>query len=260
MKAKKTIGLLMGVLVLAGAASAGVIYQDDFAGAATSNPKDTVMEVTPVGVRSKYLTTGLDGNGHLESTDAGQVNANYRVQMGQTPLTADASITEIKYTVTMRTPVNDFVIVGFHEASVNGLVSQTANGGPMMEFQSNGNIVMRGGTYNQGRNKTYAAVYTPGDIITAEMTYHPDTLRVDLDINGSVLATGLLVNHEYPAGTLADPVVSWVQMHLRNQPSAANGGAYIDSMQVSTIPEPAMLGLVGFVSLAMLFVRRQMMM
>ncbi len=227
-----------------------IIYKDDFSGAVTNNPKATVPEVMPAGYRNSYLTTGLDGSGHLESTDATQANANYRVRLGINPLTDDASIAEIKYTVTMRTPTNDWVMVGFHETEANGLLGEVANGGPMVQFNPGGRVFLHGGVFNGGTSS--AAInnlYALGSMITAEMTYHVGDQTMDLDINGSSVATGFALNHEYPIGTLSDPVVYWAQMQLRKQPSVADGGAYIDSMQVEIIagsaPEPGYAGWAG---------------
>ncbi len=257
MKAKKTVGLLMGVLVLAGAVGAAVIYQDDFSGAVGLSTTST-PEISPVGFDQKGFATGLDGSGHLESTLATQSTAGYRVKLGTDPLTDDASITEISFTVTMRTPTNDWVMLGFQEVDANGFLVADRNAGPIVQFNPT-SVNLRGGTWGGGNvSSTFRSAYALGSVITAEMTYHVGAGTMDFSINGSSVTNGFALNHDYPVGTPSDPVVYWLNSQLRYQPSAADGGAYIDSLQVSTIPEPAAFGMVGFAGLAILFIRRKL--
>ncbi len=114
-KPEKTVGLLIGVLVLAGAVGAAIVYQDDFSGAKGVAWTSSTPEISPAGFEQKGWNTGLDGSGHLESTLPANSSPGYRVKLGTNPLTDDASITEISYTVTMRMPTNDWVMVGFQE-------------------------------------------------------------------------------------------------------------------------------------------------
>ena len=245
MKGKKEIGLLMGVLVWAGVAGAEIVYQDDFSGAATLDAKDTVPEITLPGFFEASALTGLDGNGRLESTSPTEANANYRFRIDTDPLTADTSIAEISYKVTMRTPINDWVMIGFHEINVNGFLSAGINGGPIVQFNPLG-VVLRGGTWGGGSESAqFLNTYTLGEVITAEMTYHIDAGTMDLAINGSTITNGFALNHEFPVGTLSDPVVYWAQAQLRFQPSVADGGAYIDSFEIEKtypLPDPGYAG------------------
>ena len=57
---------------------------------------------------------------------------------------------------------------------------------------------------------------------------------MDVSVNGNAVATALPVGHLLE-GTEedSDPRIQWVQLHLRAKPSAAEGGAYIDSLSVS---------------------------
>ncbi len=138
------------------------------------------------------------------------------------------------------------------------MLVEARNAGPIIQFNP-ASVILRGGTWGGGN--TSAAFYNPyslGSVITAEMTYHVAAGTMDLAINGSTVTNGFALNHEYPVGTSSDPVVYWLQAQLRIQPSVADGGAYIDSLQVSTIPEPATLGMIGMVGLAILFVRRKL--
>ena len=231
---KKTgFRIAMACLLACGICNAEIVYQDDFSGAAGVSTT-TVPEISPVGFDQKGFVTGLDGSGRLESTLATQPTAGYRVKLGTDPLTADASITEISYTVTMRTPINDWVMLGFQEADANGLLNADRNAGPIVQFNPAG-IILRGGTWGGGNiSAQFPNTYSLGSVITAEMTYHVGAGTMDLAINGSTLTNGFVMDHEFPVGTLSDPVVYWLQAQLRLQPSAADGGAYIDSLQVET--------------------------
>ncbi|MEA2069342.1 MAG: hypothetical protein U9P12_09085, partial [Verrucomicrobiota bacterium] len=239
MRAKKIAGLLLSVFVLAGVARATIVYQDDFSGAATNNAKASVPEVSMSGFLPVSASTGLDGSGRLESTNPGGSGANYRFRIATDRLTDNPAIGEIKYTVTMRTPTNDWVMIGFHENNANGLLSGTINGGPIVQFNPT-SVILRGGTWGGGAvSSTFQSAYALSSVITAEMTYHVGAGTMDLAINGSTITNGFALEHEFPTGTLSDPVVYWAQMQLRLQPSAADGGTYIDSFQIETTPAVA---------------------
>ena len=247
----------MSVLVLAGMAGATISYQDDFSGAA-GVATTTVPEISMPGFLPAARLTGLDGNGHLESTTV-NANANYRFRIDTAPLTDDTSVTEIKFTTVMRTPINDWIMIGFQQNNANGLTTGTANTGPIVQFNPGGTILLHGGTWGGGNvSLPFLNNYTNSEVITAEMTYHVVDQTMDLAINGSTVANGFALEHEFPVSTLSDPIVSWAQIHMRYQPSAANGGAYIDSFQISTIPEPATFGMIAFSGLAILFIRRKL--
>ncbi|MCF7817298.1 MAG: hypothetical protein K9M54_05390 [Kiritimatiellales bacterium] len=231
-----------------------IVYQDDFSGAATNLAKTTVPEINLPGFSAASASTGLDGSGRLEATTV-TANANYRFRIDTDPLTADTSITEIKYTAVMRTPptaTTEWVMIGFQQININGLLTTSANAGPMVQFNPNGTVILRGGTYSGTTNGNISAAmpggFSGGDVITAEMTYHVDAGTMDLAINGSTVTNGFALEHEFPVGTLSDPVVWWTQIQLRNQQTAANGGAYIDSFQIETttpLPVPV-LGYAGW--------------
>ncbi len=240
MNAKKKAGLLLSAFMLAGAVGAMVVYQDDFSGAATNNAKATVPEIAMSGFYPASATTGLDGSGHLESTSPTGSSANYRFRIANKPLTDNSAIGEIKYTVVMRTPVNDWVMIGFQENNANGLLTTDANTGPMVQFSPGGTVILRGGSYSGTTNGNISAAfrnnYTNSEVITAEMTYHVGDQTMDLAINGSTITNGFALEHEFPVGTNSAAVVNWTQFHLRLQPSAADGGAYIDSFKIETSP------------------------
>ena len=229
---------MLAIAVVLTAAQAGVVYQDDFSGAAGSSI-DSSPEISPPGFLQKGFLTGLDGSGRLESTNSDNSGAGYRVQLGMAPLTDDISITEISYTVTMRTPTNDWIMIGFQEQDANGMLVTNNNVGPVVQFNPT-SVVLRGGTYSGTTNGNISAIfqgaYSLGSVITAKMTYHVDAGTMDLSINGTTVTNGFSLNHKFPVGTPSNPVVYWAQVQLRLQPSAANGGGYIDSLQVVAIP------------------------
>jgi len=236
MNAKKTAGLLLSTFVLAEVASAMIVYQDDFSGAATNNAKATVPEVAMAGFYEASSVMGLDGNGRLESTNPSEATANYRFRIANDPLTDNPAIGTIKYTVVMRTPVDEWVMIGFHEEDRNGLLDPDANSGLIVQFNPH-SVILRGGAWGGGNvSSTFTDPYLLGSEITAEMTYHVAAQTMDLAINGTTITNGFALEHEFPTGTLSDPVVYWAQLHLRVQPSAADGGAYIDSFKIETTP------------------------
>jgi len=211
------------------------LYEDDFSGPA-GVATNTVPDISPKGFEQRYFFTGLDGKGRLESTNPDQATAGYRVKLGPAPLTADSTIAQIKYTATLRIPTNDWVMIGFQEADINGLLFTDANNGPVVQFSPTF-VLLRGGTWGGGNTtEALAGYYSPGDVITAEMTYHVAEQAMDLSIDGSTVTNRWPLNHEFPVGTSSAPVVYWLNTHLRYQPSAANGGAYIDHLQVETLP------------------------
>ncbi|QHI69820.1 right-handed parallel beta-helix repeat-containing protein [Tichowtungia aerotolerans] len=234
MNLNNTVGVFLAAGLLAGV-HADVVYQDDFTGAA-GVATATVPEIPPVGFEQKSFKTGLDGEGRLESSDPLAPTAGYRVKLGGAPLTDDLTLSEILFTVTMRTPTNDWIMIGFQENDFNGLLTTDANTGPVVQFNPGGTVILRGGTYSGGTNGNVSVpfrhIYANSEVITATMTYHIAEQTMDLVINGSVLTNGFALGHEFPVGVSSDPVVCWAQMQLRLQPSAADGGGYIDSLQV----------------------------
>jgi hypothetical protein len=238
MNMQKKAGVFSLFAVLLAGVQAEIIYQDDFSGAAGA-ASATVPEIYPEGFGQESFKTGLDGSGRLESSDSSQSAAGYRIRLGDNALTADPALAEISYTVTMRTPTNDWVMIGFHENDLNGLLTTEANTGPVVQFNPGGTVLLRGGTYSGQTNGNVSVPlrnnYADSEVITAKMTYHVPEQTMDLTINGSVVTNGFALEHEFPVGVPSDPVVHWLQMQLRLQPSAANGGATIDSVQVETL-------------------------
>ena len=210
------------------------IYQDDFSGAATLNATDTVPEIASAAFVDVSLDAGLDGSGRLEATDVGSNGSNYRFQIADTPLTSDPSVGAIRYTATLRVPTNDWMMIGFHENSVDKLLNVDGNSGPMVQF-SPLFMIIRAGAWGGGTvSETYRNYYVPGQVVTAEMTYHIVEKTIDLSVDGTTVVSGFAIEHEYPLGTNSNPVALWAQVQYRYQPSVADGGGYVDSLLIET--------------------------
>lgn len=223
-----------------------VIYQDDFSGAA--GPSTTsVPEVSPTGFEHKAFLTGIDGSGRLESTNAANSGSGYRVKLGSAPLTDNPSIDAVRLTVRMRAPTNDWIMIGFQEDNLNGLLDSNRNTGPMMQVNPS-SVVLRGGWPQEENSysQSFIGFFSPGDEVTLVMTYHIDTQTIDLSANAVTVTNGFVVEHQFPSGTSSDPVVYWLNSQIRFQPTAANGGGYIDSWKVEILPEVADSGYEGW--------------
>lgn len=211
--------------VCAAAAQAKVIYQDDFSGGVGVSTS-TVPEIVPPGFMAHAYQTGLDGAGHLVSTNANEPSANYRFRIGAEPITGD-----VKYTAVLMPSAKGWIGIGFQGGNANGLLAATANSGPWVQFNQN-YLVVRGGTVTSGGSriiKDSDRGYNAGEVVTAEMTYHASSKTMDLMVNGKTIVEGYALNHEFPVGTPSDPVVSWADIQFyQTQP-----GEYVDSLQVS---------------------------
>lgn len=214
------------------------IYQDDFSGAAADDAKTTVPEVSPAGFLQKSWQTGLDGNGRLGSANPAQSAAGYRVRLATDPLTDDSSISAVRCTINLRTPTNDWLMVGFQEADANGFLDANNNVGPVMQFNPS-SVKLRGGTWGGGNIvTTVPPFYSAGEEITAVLTYHTDSQTMDFSVNDFVVTNGVALNHVFPLETSSDAVVLWLGTQFSFQPTAADGGACISSIQVEAIAAP----------------------
>lgn len=224
------------------------VYQDDFSGVA-GVATATVPEVSLAGFEQKHYQMRIDGSGRLESSNPDGHGSGYRVRLKTDPLTDDSSIEAIRCTIKMRTPTNEWVMIGFQEVDANRLVVSENNTGPVLQFNPT-SVTLRGGTYGGGDSvATYPPYYSAGEDITAVLTYHVGTKTVDFSVNDFVVTNGFVLNHEFPVDTDSDPVVLWLNTQFRYQPSAADGGCCISSIQVETIagpePEPGYEGWAG---------------
>lgn len=225
-------GWLIGIalLLLAGWVGATVVYQDDFngsAGVATT----TTPEIAPDGFADQSFQTALDGRGHLIAA-AVNPTAHYRLSLGATPLTADASITSIKYTAVLRTPVHEWIAIGFAGFDTKSFLDVKADSGPFVLFNKEGAVAISGGVWKGGKDQTVRKVFTAGAVITAELTFHVDTQTADLSVNGSSVIEGFDIGHEFPVGEPSVPVLSHALIQMRNQ---AVEGAYVDRFQVEIL-------------------------
>lgn len=233
---KKTVSILVAAWTVA-AAQAEVIYSTDFDGAAGTPAK----ELAPVTAIPSFFQTSeamiLDGKGHLE---AGRIqhNANYRFRLGSAPLNNNPSIRAVRCRVALRAPAKEWVALTFHGDNRNGVLTGKVDSGPWLQINPS-SIIVRGGHSTKGSQNVFPGTHKPGQLLTVELTYHFDEKTVDVAVNGSAVASALPITHVLEGtGRIADPRIQWVQLHFRAQPTAAAGGAYVDSLSVETLPMP----------------------
>ncbi|MEA2067600.1 MAG: FAD-dependent oxidoreductase [Verrucomicrobiota bacterium] len=233
---KKTISILVAAWAVA-TAQATVIYSAGFNGAAGTPAKELAPETAIPSFFQTSESMALDGNGHLEANKI-KHNANYRFRLDTAPLNNNPSIRAVTCSVALRAPLTEWVAVAFHGENRNGVLTGKADSGPWLQINPS-SVVVRGGHSTKGSQDVFSGTHEPGQRVAVELTYHFDEKTVDLSVNGSAVASALPVTHLLE-GTEedSDPRIQWVQLHLRAQPSAAEGGAYIDSLAVETLPMP----------------------
>jgi hypothetical protein len=212
------------------AVQAKTIYQDDFSGAAGAATA-TVPETVPDGFVQHQFGAGLDGSGGLIATEKVPY-ANFRVNLGPALLTADASVRNVKCTVVLRPPALSWVGIGFHEQDVNALLGPN-NSGPFVLFAPDQITLCGGAALNSnGNTSALPAVYKRGAVITAEIVYHSADQTLDMAIDGTNVVSGFVLGHKYPKDIPSAPVLQWIQIQFFNQPSAADGGPFVDSLKM----------------------------
>lgn len=246
----------MVMAALAGTAGAGIIYSNSFDDAAGTLAVDSVPEINTIVNYMVAATSGLktDGSGRLEATVKAS-GENYRFRLNPTALNLDTSLTGVKATAVLRAPsTTEWIALSFGGGNANGVMHADANATWIQIGSSY--VGVRGGEMTGGSYQQYNATHTSGALITLEYTYHWNK-TVDVAINGSSVVTGLAVDYINAATTLAeDPAISWAMITMRNQETIANGGAFIDSLTIETIPEPTTLGLFTISGAAVMLVRK----
>jgi len=224
----KQVGFAL--MLAAGAAQATVVYQDDFEGPA-GNATNTTPEITVAGWVGTYAnTTEIDGGGKLESSNAGNAIANYRFRIATDPLTDNPTNHIISWSGTIRMPTNEWIAIGFHEINRNNMLTADINSGPFLRFTPTVTWVSPGNGVTN--HESLGGTHQPGDIVSVRMDYDVQAQSVTVWMNNKVVGSNIAINHEFPVGTPADPVVYWAQVQFRNQPRAADGGAYVDDFQI----------------------------
>lgn len=220
---------ILTVLPLKGA----ILYEDDFEGA-TADAKTTVPEVADSGFSGEvFRNAGLDGTGKLESKDDTDPAAGYFFQIAAEPLTADRRNLGIKWTANIRMPSNEWIAIGFNAESAAHFLEVDKDTGPFLRFTQNSTWVTPGrGSANQ---LEIPDTHSAGETVEVSMMYYPLTETIDLIVNGTIIASNLGLDHEFPNGTSSKPVVLYAQIQFRLQATAANGGAYIDDFKIETL-------------------------
>ncbi|QHI69816.1 right-handed parallel beta-helix repeat-containing protein [Tichowtungia aerotolerans] len=174
----------------------------------------------------------VDGFGHLVSTSSAVPNANYRFSLPGGPLTADPSVTEIRWKAVLRVPTNsEWVAIGLLGGDA-ALLSSGSDSGPWVLFRSTF-VNIWGGHSTSVSSDTFRNLFSPGDVITAEFAYHVLSKTVDLYIDGDPVAVELPIVHKDEDGNEADPVVGYAQLLFRLQDP---GAAYFDQFEIRSLP------------------------
>lgn len=206
------------------------LFADDFSGSAGDVVQNSTPEVSP-GLAETAYKVALDGLGHVVATSVVH-NAGYRVQLDGDPLTNDSGVTAIQVKAVFKAPSSDWVGIGFSEGDAAGLLTSGANSGPWVVFSPSGAVV-HGGHGTTGSVNSFPGLYSAGDVVSAEFTYHVLAQKADLYVDGEPVVLGLPITHKNESGIEEAPSIEFVQLQLRNQTS---GGAYIDSMSVDILP------------------------
>lgn len=214
------------------------LYSNDFTGAEGT----VASQTSPVHEIQNYYSTStstaqLDGSGHLQSTNPNQSAANYRVR-----LDADGAPSEkfgaVKLTADVRVPPNNWVGFGFHGLDVNGVMTQSADGGPWALIAPTYTRVFGGCVTSNALDIIRTdGLCSAGDWITLGLTYFCQTETVSLQINDSLLVDRQPISHTaYLSGQTETPSLQWAQVQFFFQEAGTNGGGIVDRLMIETFP------------------------
>jgi hypothetical protein len=214
-----------------------IVYSTDFEGTAGAEIGDaTLYSILEPSLYDPSYKAELDGNGRMQANDIAN-NSNYRVRIDETQTNLYSTIDAIEFTAVLGVPSSNYVGVGFHGGNSAAFVDGGAsmNSGPWAAVYAD-RIVLFGGHGMAGTSNEYAMTYSPGDLVTLELSYYFDTKAVDFSVDGTPLETGLVISHfDMETGLPADANVGWVQINLSNQDTITNGGGYADSLILKTL-------------------------
>jgi len=226
---KSVITVLAGFVLMCGWASADVIFSNSFTGVAGASPANSA-EVDP-DIKNRAIRTQLDGNGNL-IPEQSTVARIYRVQLASSPL--NDTYDQVKLTATFKSPSDSWIGVGFQGEDTDTLNSASANSGPWLQL-SKDTVMLRGGNGISGSTNGYSAAYSAGSVNRVMMTYHVSAQTVDLDLNGVVLATGVSVGHEYPAGTSVPPSIEWMQIQFNTSSDVYFSDVFVEAIPATVV-------------------------
>lgn len=228
------------------------VYRDDFSGPA-GHASTSVPEVSQPGFSAVAHHANLSGDGKLYAS-AYNSGAGCRVRLAGIPLTDRANVSHVKFSAVLRAPTNElpdgvdpsWIGIGFHGADGGaGFLQSGSDTGPWIQINANSSLRVRGGHGTGGSEEVIAIAssgFDRGEVITMELVYDIDQQKADLWIDDALIAEGIDMVHRLE-GTEeeADPVIHWAQIHLRNQPGIEEGGAYVDSFEVSVFALPELV-------------------
>ena len=246
MKAKKTVGVLLTVMVVV-AVHAEVIVQDFFTGmSAGDNVSNSVLEVG-----SGTWAGSLESNGG----NIMRAPASPGLTEGASIALPDFNVGDI-ITIKARAAETDSTTawfgIGFSDSS--DVLSTLGNNTPWATFTAaTGNVNVFGGTSTQ--NGTGLLTRSSGAVGTVptlmEFIYDTGAGTVTTIYGGETVQDGVSIT------TSGTPTLDHAFFVMRSPAGGGPPGSYLVDFEVSVIPEPATLGLIG-ISLSGLFVVRRL--
>lgn len=241
----KQLGLaLVCVGLMAGTSGAAVIYSDDFSGDGSSGLVGTSPDVTPGGETWSGLTIGTVWN------DDGTITVdNDQKRNVFLPFTPEAGK---EYTVkidVVRIGTLDMFSFGFttNNAANEGfpLAGQSLGASPWMKsLGSNGDVITYTGPANSGDGSS-VSVSDADSFNTLEMVLNTSNTAwtVEFFLNGESIRSETFATN---------PDINYVGFGRYNQ-----GTFQVDNFELSVVPEPVSVGLLGVGGFVLIFLRHR---
>ena len=247
MKALKYFGVVLGLVgLLSGAADATVIYSDDFSGDGSGGLVGTAPDTTTGGATWSGFTVGTiwQDNGAITNNN----NQRRNVFLPIAPESGKVYTAKIDV---VRIGTTDSFAFGFTETNDGNdgfpLVADSLNASPWMtSFAVNGKVNSYMGPANGGAG-TQVSVSDPDNFNTLQMVLDTSDAAwtVEFFLNGGSIRG--------PEAFSANPDIQYIGFGRYN-----TGTFQVDNFELSVVPEPASLGLLGFGGFLLIALRHHM--